>query len=65
MGDGTFFFYPDMNTRKPKTRSGATKPESTRHLSEADKRKLDIEADAQHTDGAQREKLTRKMSDQR
>lgn len=65
MGDGTFFFCPNMNSRKPKTRSEAAKPESTAHLSEGDKRKLDIEADAQHADGKQRERLTRRMSEQR
>jgi hypothetical protein len=54
-----------MNTPKPKTRIEAAKPESTKHLSDADKRKLDIEAEAQHADGKQREKLTRKMSEQR
>lgn len=63
MGDGTFFFCTNMKTRKPRTRIEATKPEATRHLSEDDKRRLDIEADAQHTDGKHREKLTRKMSE--
>lgn len=51
-----------MSTQKPKTRTEATKPSETGHLTDADKRALDIEADAVHTDGKQREKLTRKMT---
>ncbi len=50
-----------MSTQKPKTRTEAAKPSQTKHLTEADKRALDIEADAEHTDGKQREKMTRKM----
>lgn len=51
-----------MSTQKPKTRTEATKPTETKHLTDADKRALDIEAEAEHADGKQREKLTRKMT---
>lgn len=51
-----------MSTPKPKTRTEAAKPARTGHLTEADKRALDTEAEAEHTDGQEREKLTRKMT---
>jgi hypothetical protein len=54
-----------MSTQKPKTRTEAAKPAQTKHLTEADKQALDIQADAEHTDGKQREKLTRKMTAQK
>jgi hypothetical protein len=50
-----------MKTRKPKTRTEADKPRETRHLSEAQKRTLDTQAEAEHTGGREREKLTRQM----
>lgn len=59
---GTFFLLITMSTPKPKTRTEAAKPARTGHLTEADKRALDTEAEAEHTDGQEREKLTRKMT---
>jgi len=46
---------------KPTTRTGSTKPRETQHLTESQKRALDLQADAEHADGNEREKLTRKM----
>jgi hypothetical protein len=50
--------------RKPKTRTEASKPEETKHLSAAQKRALDSQAEAEHTDGKERKKLTRKTESQ-
>ena len=50
-------------SNKPLTRTGATKPAETSHLREKQKRALDVQADAEHTDGPEREKLTRKMTE--
>jgi hypothetical protein len=51
-----------MKTTKPKSRTGASKPKETRHLSEAEKQSLDIQGEAEHADGKERERLTRRMS---
>jgi len=48
-----------MSTEKPKTRTEASKPEETKHLSAAQKRALDSQAETEHTDGKERERLTR------
>jgi hypothetical protein len=50
-----------MTGRQPKTRTEATEPDATRHLDPNQKKALDLHADAAHTDGPQREKLTRKI----
>jgi hypothetical protein len=50
-----------MSTAKPKSRTEASKPVETRHLSAAQKRALDAQGEAERTDGKQREKLTRRM----
>lgn len=47
---------------KPQTsRTGAAKPCETEHLTESQKHALDIQAEAEHTDGTEREVQTRKM----
>jgi hypothetical protein len=48
-------------TGKPKTRTEATAPGATKHLDLSQKRALDLHADAEHTDGTTREKLTHKI----
>jgi hypothetical protein len=50
-----------MKKPKPTTRTGASAPNATRHLSPGQKQALDHQADAEHTDGVEREKLTRKI----
>lgn len=50
-------------TQKPKTRIGAAAPAETAHLDGNQKRALDLQADAEHTDGREREKLTRKIEE--
>jgi hypothetical protein len=50
-----------MTERQPKTRTEANKPAATRHLDAEQKEALDVTADAEHTDGKQREELTRKI----
>jgi hypothetical protein len=50
-----------MTNDKQTSRIGAAKPIETRHLSESQKQALDVQADAEHTDGGEREKLTQKM----
>lgn len=52
---------PNMTERQPQTRTGATKPEATRHLDTDQERALDATADAEHADGKQREDLIRKV----
>lgn len=64
-GAAPFSFRHHMSTQKPKTRTEAAKPAQTRHLTEADKRALDREAEAEHTDGRERERLTRKMAERK
>jgi hypothetical protein len=46
---------------KPKTRAEASAPRATDHLIEPQKKALDLQADAEHTDGREREKLTRQI----
>lgn len=53
-----------MNTSKPKTRTEAAAPQETQHLSDEELRALDLNADAEHTDGRKREQLTRKIQKQ-
>lgn len=53
---------PHMNSTKPKTRTEANKPEETKHLSPGQKRALDVQSEAERTDGKDREKLTHKMT---
>ena len=50
-----------MTEDQPETRTGATQPAATKHLTERQKKALDVQADAEHTDGAERERLTRKI----
>jgi hypothetical protein len=50
-----------VKTSKPKTRTEAAAPNATRHLTPGQKRALDLQAEAEHTDGPKREKLTRAM----
>jgi hypothetical protein len=50
-----------MTKDKPETRTAATKPAATRHLNENQKEALDLPAEVEHSDGPQREKLTRKI----
>ena len=52
-----------MNNNNPKTRTEASAPEATKHLDENQKRSLDLQADAEHAGGQEREKLTRKMEE--
>ncbi len=51
-----------MKTPKPKHRTEASKPEETQHLTEAQKRALDLQDEAEHADGKRREDLTQKIS---
>ena len=51
-----------MDTSKPETRTGADKPEETKHLSSTEKRALEKQGEAEHADGEQREKLTPKTT---
>jgi hypothetical protein len=51
-----------MKKKKPATRTEASKPRETRHLTGAQKTVLDIQAEAEHAGGRAREKLTRQMS---
>lgn len=46
---------------KPKTRVEASAPRATEHLTESQKKALDLQADAEHTDGREREALTRQI----
>jgi hypothetical protein len=50
-----------VKQRKPTTRIEASAPRATRHLTSGQKRALDLQAEAEHTDGPKREKLTRKI----
>lgn len=50
-----------MKKPKPATRTEASAPQATKHLSTGEKQALDVRADAEHTDGPEREKLTREM----
>lgn len=52
-----------MNKNNPKTRTEASAPEATSHLSEKQKMSLDLQADAEHAGGVEREKLTRKIEE--
>jgi len=58
---GFFRFHVAMTNDKQTTRTGAAKPNETQHLSESQKQALDVQADAEHTDGSERERLTQKM----
>jgi hypothetical protein len=44
---------------KPHSRTEATKPEGTKHLTAGQKQALDASAEIEHTDGKPREKLTK------
>lgn len=46
---------------KPRTRTEASAPQATKHLSSGEKQSLDLQADAEHTDGQEREELTREL----
>ena len=50
-----------MKRPKPDTRTGAAEPKAMAHLSSHRKQALDLGADAEHTDGSQREKQTREI----
>lgn len=50
-----------MNENKPETRTEAAKPAETEHMDDGQKEALDVQADAEHTDGQEREDLTEKM----
>ena len=50
-----------MAKDKIETRTEATKPAATKHLSNDQKLALDLQADAEHTDGQTREDQTRKI----
>ena len=50
-----------MIENKPTTRTEATEPAATQHLDKGQKQALDLHAEAEHTDGERREKLTRKI----
>lgn len=52
-----------MNKNIPKTRTEASAPEATKHLNENQKMSLDLQADAEHAGGLEREKLTRKIEE--
>jgi hypothetical protein len=47
---------------KAETRTEAAEPAATRHLNDGQKHALDLHADAEHVDGPEREKLTRKIA---
>jgi hypothetical protein len=51
-----------MKKSNPKTRTEASAPVATRHLSHGQKQALDTQADAEHEDGNERERLTQKIS---
>jgi hypothetical protein len=51
-----------MSSQKPKSRMEANKPSEVKHLTAEQKRALDLQGEAEHVDGKDREKLTRKMS---
>ncbi len=51
-----------MKNEKPATRTEATEPAATNHLDAGQKKALDVQADAEHTDGPERERLTRKIT---
>jgi hypothetical protein len=48
-----------MSKRPATTRSEGAAPAATRHLNDDQKKSLDLSAEAEHTDGPQREKMTR------
>lgn len=50
-----------MKKPKPTSRTEASAPDATKHLREGQKQALDDQAEAEHTDGPEREKLTEKM----
>ena len=50
-----------MKKRQETTRIGTAKPRETQHLTDSQKQALDLQADAEHTDGNEREALTRKI----
>jgi hypothetical protein len=54
-----------MKMEKPKSRTGASKPKETRHLSEAEKQSLEEQGEAEHADGKARERLMRRLSKRR
>jgi len=51
-----------MSTQKPKSRTEASKPAQTKHLTAAQKRSLDHQAEIEHMDGPQRERATQKVA---
>ncbi len=52
-----------MNKQKPETRTGATEPEATQHLTTDQKKALDKKAEAEHTDGKERETLIQSITE--
>lgn len=42
---------------RPTSRTEATAPEATEHLTKGEKRALDLQGDAEHADGLQREHM--------
>ena len=50
-----------MSEKKPQSRTKAAAPAATRHLDEDQGKALDVQADAEHTVGEERERLTRKI----
>ena len=51
-----------MKNEKPATRTEASKSAATRHLDAGQKKALDVQAGAEHTDGPEHERLTRKIT---
>lgn len=51
-----------MSEKTSTSRTGSDKPAETSHLSEAQKKALDSQADAEHEDGPKREELTRQAT---
>ena len=48
--------------KRPETLTEADAPAATRHLGAGQKEALDLHAEAEHTDGRRREKLTRQIT---
>jgi len=51
-----------MKKTKPQTRTEASAPAATRHLTGEKNQALDVQGEAEHIDGALREKLTLEMT---
>ncbi len=51
-----------MKNEKPETLIAVTKPTTTHHLNADQKKALDVQADAEHTTGPERERLTIKFA---